>query len=96
VDVPIVGELKLVLMNCSACCAAASKRQCGRYGACGSSGRVACHRWRVALQEFFRNYQPQFVIEKLHEITAGCVHRFRRGQHQMWAAQYYKFDKPRR
>ena len=41
--------------------------------------------------------KPQYVVEKLWEITHGdafvCSDV---GQHQMWAAQYYKFDKPRR
>ena len=41
--------------------------------------------------------KPQYVVEKLYEVTKGeafvCSDV---GQHQMWAAQYYKFDKPRR
>jgi acetolactate synthase-1/2/3 large subunit len=41
--------------------------------------------------------KPQFVIEKLYEITRGDAYITSDvGQHQMWAAQYYKFDKPRR
>src|SRR5688500_1258160 len=41
--------------------------------------------------------KPQFVIEKLWEITKGdAIVTSDVGQHQMWAAQYYKFDKPRR
>ena len=40
---------------------------------------------------------PQFVIEKLWEVTKGeAIVASDVGQHQMWAAQYYKFDKPRR
>ena len=40
---------------------------------------------------------PQFVIEKLWEITGGnAIVTTDVGQHQMWAAQYYKFDRPRR
>ena len=40
---------------------------------------------------------PQYVIEKLHEVTGGnAIVTSDVGQHQMWAAQYYKFDKPRR
>ena len=40
---------------------------------------------------------PQFVIEKLYEITGGNAFVTSDvGQHQMFAAQYYKFDKPRR
>jgi acetolactate synthase I/II/III large subunit len=41
--------------------------------------------------------KPQLVIEKLYEITKGDAFVTSDvGQHQMWAAQYYKFDKPRR
>ncbi len=40
---------------------------------------------------------PQFVIEKLYEVTGGeAFVTSDVGQHQMFAAQYYKFDKPRR
>jgi acetolactate synthase-1/2/3 large subunit len=40
---------------------------------------------------------PQFVIEKLYEVTGGDAFITSDvGQHQMFAAQYYKFDKPRR
>jgi acetolactate synthase-1/2/3 large subunit len=41
--------------------------------------------------------KPQFVIERLYEITRGeAFVTSDVGQHQMWAAQFYKFDKPRR
>jgi acetolactate synthase-1/2/3 large subunit len=40
---------------------------------------------------------PQYVIEKLYEVTGGDAFITSDvGQHQMWAAQYYKFDRPRR
>ncbi len=41
--------------------------------------------------------KPQFVLEKLYEITGGqAIITSDVGQHQMWAAQFYKFDRPRR
>jgi acetolactate synthase-1/2/3 large subunit len=41
--------------------------------------------------------KPQFVLEKLYEVTNGeAFVTSDVGQHQMWAAQFYKFDKPRR
>ena len=41
--------------------------------------------------------KPQYVIEKLYEVTKGDAFVTSDvGQHQMWAAQYYKFDKPYR
>ena len=41
--------------------------------------------------------KPQYVIEKLYGVTGGEAYVTSDvGQHQMWAAQFYKFDKPRR
>ena len=41
--------------------------------------------------------KPQYVIQKLHEVTGGDAFITSDvGQHQMWAAQYYPFDEPRR
>jgi acetolactate synthase-1/2/3 large subunit len=41
--------------------------------------------------------KPQYVIQKLYEITSGDAYVTSDvGQHQMWAAQFYKFDRPRR
>ncbi|MEI8385223.1 MAG: acetolactate synthase 3 catalytic subunit [Nitrosomonadaceae bacterium] len=41
--------------------------------------------------------KPQMVVEKLYQVTKGDAFITSDvGQHQMWAAQFYKFDKPRR
>ncbi len=41
--------------------------------------------------------KPQFVVQKLWEVTGGDAFISSDvGQHQMWAAQYYRFDQPRR
>ncbi|GAB3263090.1 acetolactate synthase large subunit family protein [Chitinimonas naiadis] len=41
--------------------------------------------------------KPQFVVQKLLEVTGGDAFVTSDvGQHQMWAAQYYQFNKPRR
>jgi acetolactate synthase-1/2/3 large subunit len=41
--------------------------------------------------------KPQFVVETLYKVTNGDAFVTSDvGQHQMWAAQFYKFDKPRR
>ncbi|HJT51150.1 MAG TPA: acetolactate synthase 3 catalytic subunit [Nitrosospira sp.] len=41
--------------------------------------------------------KPQMVVEKLYEVTKGNAFITSDvGQHQMWAAQFYKFDLPRR
>ncbi|MFA5985230.1 MAG: acetolactate synthase 3 large subunit [Methylococcaceae bacterium] len=41
--------------------------------------------------------KPQYVIEQLYEVTKGDAYVTSDvGQHQMYAAQFYHFDKPRR
>jgi acetolactate synthase I/II/III large subunit len=41
--------------------------------------------------------KPQFMIEAMYEATEGdAIITSDVGQHQMWTAQYYHFDKPRR
>ena len=69
---------------------------------------VALKAWWAEIKEWQRKdclrydrasklIKPQFVIEKLYELTKGDAFITSDvGQHQMWAAQYYKFDKPRR
>ncbi|VAW39965.1 Acetolactate synthase large subunit [hydrothermal vent metagenome] len=40
--------------------------------------------------------KPQYVVEKLNELTGGdAIIATEVGQNQMWAAQFYKFNKPR-
>ncbi|QHT63742.1 biosynthetic-type acetolactate synthase large subunit [Paenibacillus lycopersici] len=63
--------------------------------------------WLAELQRFrsahpFRyqdsetELKPQFVIEMIHETTAGeAIVTTDVGQHQMWTAQFYKFNHPR-
>jgi acetolactate synthase I/II/III large subunit len=39
--------------------------------------------------------KPQYVVEKLYELTEGkAIITTEVGQNQMWAAQYYNFDQP--
>jgi len=41
--------------------------------------------------------KPQYMVQALYEATGGeAIICSDVGQHQMWAAQYYHFDKPRR
>lgn len=44
-----------------------------------------------------RKISPQYVIEQIYELTKGeAIIATEVGQNQMWAAQWYKFNKPRR
>ena len=98
VDVPIVGNLKEVLVEMTAQLKAAGPRKNG--------DKVAAwwdqiNEWRkkdcLSFDRDSEIVKPQYVVEKIWELTKGdafiCSDV---GQHQMWAAQFYKFDKPRR
>ncbi len=59
------------------------------------------NQWRAVESLKYQNsdqvIKPQFVVQKLYEVTNGdAIITSDVGQHQMWAAQYYLFDKPRR
>jgi acetolactate synthase I/II/III large subunit len=98
VDVPIVGDLGEVLDELIAQIEAAGSRS--------DSMRLdgwwrQIDDWRTRDSLGFKNSEdvikPQFVISKLMEVTGGDAFVATDvGQHQMWAAQYYRFDQPRR
>jgi acetolactate synthase-1/2/3 large subunit len=99
VDLPIVGELKSVLDELLSVLRGSKQAPDATELAAWWKQVEA---WRIKGGGMrYRNsievIKPQFVIEKLHEITGGDAFIASDvGQHQMWAAQYYKFDKPRR
>ena len=96
VDVPIVGDIKDVINDMMAGFKEINKKP----------DTDALESWWKQLEEW-RNKQclqydrnsdlikPQYVIEKLYEVTNGeAFVTSDVGQHQMFAAQFYKFDKP--
>ncbi len=98
VDVPIVGDVKAVLADMLALLKQAKDRP----------DDAALKAWWTQI-ELWRSrnclrynrqspiIKPQYVVEKLWEVTKGEAYVTSDvGQHQMWAAQYYKFDQPRR
>ncbi len=98
VDVPIVGGVNNVLKEMLAILADSKQKPDSK----------ALKEWWVQIEEW-RNVEclkyeqgdevikPQFVVEKLYEVTKGNAFVTSDvGQHQMFAAQFYKFDKPYR
>ena len=98
VDVPIVGHLPEVLGELQALLDASKERPDAKALAVWWK---QIDEWRGKNSLKYKQgkslIMPQYVIEKLYEVTGGDAFITSDvGQHQMWAAQYYKFDKPRR
>ena len=96
VDVPIVGNIKDVLIDLNAQLKAAEQKPNDI-----SAWWKQIEEWRSkkCLNYKFSDtvIKPQYVVQKLWEVTKGDAFVTSDvGQHQMWAAQYYGFDKPRR
>ena len=95
VDVPIVGNVQDVLEEMLKLLDAES----GKTDVSGWWSEIEGWRAKQCMKYTLKEdiIMPQFVIEKLWEVTGGnAIITSDVGQHQMWAAQYYKFDKPRR
>ena len=101
VDVPIVGDVRETLRDLIDLIDTAAKS--GHkpnekaiqawWHQIGEWRKRECLRYRNSTEVI----KPQFVIEKLWEVTNGdAIVTSDVGQHQMWAAQYYRFEKPRR
>ncbi|WP_342117533.1 acetolactate synthase 3 catalytic subunit [Pseudoduganella sp. OTU4001] len=98
VDIPIVGNVKDVLVELLSQLDATEQRP----------NAAALKDWWKQIEEWRGRkclayatsdlvIKPQQVVESLYDITKGDAFITSDvGQHQMWAAQYYKFDKPRR
>ena len=98
VDIPIVGNVKDVLVELLSQLEATEQRP----------NASALKDWWKQINEWRGRdclkyatsdlvIKPQQVVESLFDITKGDAFITSDvGQHQMWAAQYYKFDKPRR
>jgi acetolactate synthase-1/2/3 large subunit len=98
VDVPIVGYVADVLDEMLKLIESSAQRP----------DPAALKAWWSEIKEWQRKdclkydtkselIKPQYVVQKLYELTKGDAFITSDvGQHQMWAAQYYKFDQPRR
>jgi len=99
VDIPIVGDTKDVLQELIAQVKEAhAKPDVPSLSAWW--GQI--NEWRKKDCLSFKNssevIKPQYVVETLWEMTKDRETYITSdvGQHQMWAAQYYRFDEPRR
>jgi acetolactate synthase I/II/III large subunit len=99
VDVPIVGDVGEVLQELIAQLREAKAQP---EKAALTAWWTQINDWRkrdcLAFRKSSELIKPQSVVAKLWELTRGsdCYITSDVGQHQMWAAQYYGFEEPRR
>jgi acetolactate synthase-1/2/3 large subunit len=98
VHVPIVGSVRSVLQDMNEMLEESNRRPDAEALAAWWK-RIA--QWQsvdcLRYQRDAGAIKPQMVVEKLYEVTGGeAFVTSDVGQHQMWAAQFYKFDQPRR
>jgi acetolactate synthase-1/2/3 large subunit len=91
VDVPIVGDVKSVLNEMIRSPLKSLKI---------AEWRKQIVEWKkenpLSYKQSDTEIKPQFVIQKLSELTNGnAIIATEVGQHQMWTAQYYQFKAPR-
>jgi len=102
VDVPIVGDCRRVLAKLLEAVREELKKEPP------AEVREGRRKWAQQIAEWKRDFpfrydwnddviKPQYVIQELSNLTHGDAFIVTGvGQHQMWAAQYYKFTHPRR
>ncbi len=99
VDIPIVGDVKDVLQELTAQLREAPHRT---DGTALSAWWTQVNEWRKRDCLAYRHspdvIKPQAVVEKLWQLTKDRDAYITSdvGQHQMWAAQFYRFEEPRR
>ena len=98
VDIPIVGQVGSVLSEMNALLAKQGKPT---ETVALAAWWQTINSWRarncLAYDHESESIKPQAAVEAVYRITKGDAYVSSDvGQHQMWAAQFYKFDKPNR
>jgi acetolactate synthase-1/2/3 large subunit len=97
VDIPIVGDVKRVLTVLNRVLKEEIKEQWDEVRRIWLKQINTWKRERPLTYTYSDEIiKPQFVVEKIYELTKGdAIITTEVGQNQMWAAQFYKLDKPR-
>jgi acetolactate synthase-1/2/3 large subunit len=97
VDVPIVGDVKRVLIALNKVIKEDIKEQWDEVRKAWLRQIDTWKKERPLTYTYNDEViKPQFVVEKIYELTKGdAIITTEVGQNQMWTAQFYKFDKPR-
>ena len=95
VDIPIVGDVREILKELLT---ALGKRTVRKTQRREWLEQIAAWKAKHSLAYTQQDtIKPQYVVEKIHELTGGdCIVSTEVGQNRLWAAQYFTFDKPRR
>ncbi len=101
VKLPMLGDVKDALIRANAMLVNAGYERAkpGAY-TLYAPWRAQIEEWKKAFPFYYEDtedaIQPQYVVEQLYKMTKGeAIITTGVGQHQMWAAQFYHFDKPR-
>ena len=98
VNIPIVGDLKDVLRKMIRL--VKGTKEAARYRKKIAPWRDQIEKWKsthpLAYKQGKGKIKPQYVVEQIYRITKGdAIIATEVGQNQMFAAQYYQYDKPR-
>jgi len=97
VTVPVVGDCKITLGHLNRLL---DKEDLGDLKTKRKKWLDQINRWKKTMPLAYEQkdiIKPQYVVEKLYELTKGeAIITTEVGQNQMWAAQYYHFKKPNR
>jgi acetolactate synthase-1/2/3 large subunit len=97
VDIPIVGDAKRVLQQIFQALRKPKYRTAKNPQRTDWLGQI--EKWkqeRPMVYNMSGSLKPQYVVEKIYELTRGeALITTEVGQNQMWAVQFYRFNRPR-